>query len=166
MEWHSANAHSLSSIHCTDRQRSPHGPLYQCLCRAFRRHSVKLASLPSAKVLALGKEALPVPGVPSLPSAMTLTLDKVTRLPLFYLFFVFHPNKQKIYHIIITYTSHISHNYHIHNRDHIFCKKTQNSQVFRKHVYAHTKIHQHKYHTTLKHKFFTNISTGQVYHTS
>jgi hypothetical protein len=63
------------------------------------------------------------PGVPSLPSAMTLTLGKVTRIP-FYLFLLFHLNNQKIYHIIITYTSHVSHNHHIHNRDHIFQKNT------------------------------------------
>jgi hypothetical protein len=56
----------------------------------------------------------------SLPS---VTLGKITNIPRFYLFFLFHPNKQNIYHryhIIITYTSQISHNHHIHNRDHIF----------------------------------------------
>jgi hypothetical protein len=57
------------------------------------------------------------PSVASLSSAMALTLGKVTSIHLFYLFFIFHTNKQKIshihhkYHIIITditYTSHIS----------------------------------------------------------
>jgi hypothetical protein len=33
-----------------------------------------------------------------------MALGKVTRNP-FYLFLLFHPNKQNIYHIIITYTS-------------------------------------------------------------
>jgi hypothetical protein len=45
------------------------------------------------------------PGVPSRPSAMTLTLGKVTSIHLFHLFFLFYPNKQKI--------SHIHHRYHI-----------------------------------------------------
>jgi hypothetical protein len=70
--------------------------------------------LSSAKALALGKEALRVSMCvffvkcydldtrqsTSLPS---VTLGKVTNIPLFYLFLLFHPNKQKIYHIIITY---------------------------------------------------------------
>jgi hypothetical protein len=123
----------------------------ECICR----YSAKLASLPSAKATTLSKVALPVPSYAffakcydldtrqsiSLPS---VTLGKVTRLH-FYLFLLFQPNKQKIYHIIITYTSHISHNNRIHNRDHIFHKKTQITQVFHKHVYVHTKFHQHKY---------------------
>jgi hypothetical protein len=57
------------------------------------------------------------PGVPSLPSDMVMTLDKVSRqsdqnTP-FYLFLLSHPNKQNIYHIIITYTSQSSQNHHI-----------------------------------------------------
>jgi hypothetical protein len=64
------------------------------------------------------------PGVPSLPSVVALTVDKVpicrvlhsTKLPEypFNLFLLFHQNKQKMYHIIITYTSQISQNDHIH----------------------------------------------------
>jgi hypothetical protein len=80
-------------------------------------------------------------GVPSLPSAVVMTLSKVTlcrvlhsiskvtKIPIFYLFLLFHPNKQKMYHIIITYTSHISQNHHIHqthdiaHKDHMFLHK-------------------------------------------
>jgi hypothetical protein len=58
-------------------------------------------------------------------SLSSVTLGKVTQIPLFYLFFLFHPNKQNIYHIIITYTSHISHNHNIHKRDHIFHKSNK-----------------------------------------
>jgi hypothetical protein len=133
-----------------------------------------VASLPSAETIALDKEALSVSRCVifvegydldtrqrgALPS---VTLDKVTNItsiPLFNLFLLFHPNKQKIYHIYITditYTSHISHNHHIHNRDHIFHKS---NKFFHKHVSVHIKFHQHKYYQ------FSNISSGQVYHTS
>jgi hypothetical protein len=140
LDWHSAKG-------------SPAGPFVSSFAECICRHSAKVDSLLSVKATALRKEALPVPRCAffaecydldtrqsiSLPS---VTLDKVTRLPLFYLFLLFHPNKQNIYHIIITYTSQ---NHHIHNRDHIFYKKTQISQVFHKHVYVHTKFHQHRY---------------------
>jgi hypothetical protein len=73
----------------------------------------KLASLLSAKAVALDKEPFPVTmcsffaecygldtrQTTSLPS---VTLGKVTSIPLFYLFLLFPPNKQKIYHIYIT----------------------------------------------------------------
>jgi hypothetical protein len=69
-------------------------------------------SLPSASDITLGKEPKPVPRSvlfaecydpdtrqsASLPS---VTLGKVTSIYLFYLFFVFHPHKQKISHIYI-----------------------------------------------------------------
>jgi hypothetical protein len=106
----------------------PAGPFVSFLAKCSRRRSAKLASLPSARATALGKETLPVPRCcfsaecygpytrqsTSLPS---VTLGKVTSIHLFKLFLLFHPNKQKIshihhrYHIIITditYTSHIS----------------------------------------------------------
>jgi hypothetical protein len=52
------------------------------------------------------KMALPIPRFPSLPS---VTLGKVTRMSLFYLFLLFYPNKQKIYIIHITlYINHIT----------------------------------------------------------
>jgi hypothetical protein len=88
-------------------------------------HSVKAACLPSVSAIALGKEALSDPrcaffaecyghGTRQSTSVPSVTLDKVTRILLFYLFLLFHPNKQNIYHIIITYTSLSSHNHHIH----------------------------------------------------
>jgi hypothetical protein len=63
-------------------------------------------------------------------SLSCVTLDKMTRIPLFYLFLLFLPNKQKIYHIIIKYTLHMSHNHHIHNRDHIFHKNHKPHKFF------------------------------------
>jgi hypothetical protein len=70
-------------------------------------------SWPSASDITLGKVPKPVPRSllfaecydpdtrqsTSLPS---VTLGKVTNIYLFYLFFVFHPHKQKISHIYIT----------------------------------------------------------------
>jgi hypothetical protein len=106
----------------------PAGPFVKFFAECSRRHSAKLASLPSARAIALGKEALPVPrccfsvecsGPDNRQSTYlsSVTLGKVTSIHLFNLFLLFHPNKQKIshihhrYHIIITditYTSHIS----------------------------------------------------------
>jgi hypothetical protein len=106
----------------------PAWPFVSFFVECSRRHSTKLVSLPSVRATTLGKEALPVPKCffstecygpdtrqrGPLPS---VTLGKVTSIHLFYLFFLLHPNKQKIshihhrYHIIftdITYTSHIS----------------------------------------------------------
>jgi hypothetical protein len=109
--------------------RPPVGPFVSFFVECARRHSAKLASLPSARAVALGKEAFPVTRCSffaecyglntrqstSLPS---VTLDKVTSIPLFICFFYsLHINKR-----YITYTSQISHNHHIHNRDHIFHK--------------------------------------------
>ena len=83
------------------------GPRCQYICRVpWQQHSAKMslpvprfASLPSAMVIALGKE-VPLPSV---------TLGKVTRMSLFYLLLLFHPNKQKIYIIQITlYINHIT----------------------------------------------------------
>jgi hypothetical protein len=119
---------------------APAGPFVSSFVECIRRHSAKVAFLPSVKATTLSKEALPVHRCAffvecygldtrqstSLPS---VALGKVTRIPLFYLFFLLHPNKQKISHIIITYTSHISHNHHIHqthdiaHKDHMFLHK-------------------------------------------
>jgi hypothetical protein len=99
-----------------------------CFAEWTRRHSAKVASLPSVKATILGKETLPVPGCAFFAECYSLdtrqstylpsvTIGKVTRIPLFYLFLLFHPNKQNICHIIITYTSQISHNHH---RYHIY----------------------------------------------
>jgi hypothetical protein len=68
----------------------------------IRRHSIKVASFLSGSATALGKEALLVPGVSSLPSAMVVALGKVTRIPILFVFVI--PSKQ---------TEHISHNHHI-----------------------------------------------------
>jgi hypothetical protein len=106
----------------------PTGPFVRFFAERARRHSAKLASLPSVRVTALGKEALPVPrcsfsaefydtDTRQRGSLSSVTLGKVPSIHLFYLFFLFHPNKQKIshihhrYHIIITDIAyHISHN--------------------------------------------------------
>jgi hypothetical protein len=105
----------------------PAGPFVSFFAEFARRHSAKLASLPSARVTALSKEALLVPrcslsaerydtDTRQITSLLSVTLSKVTSTHLFNLFFLFHTNKQKIshihhrYHIIITdiiYTSHI-----------------------------------------------------------
>jgi hypothetical protein len=81
------------------------------------RHSVKLASLPSASATTLGKEALPVPRCCFFAECYDLGTPQSDQYTPFNLFLLFHPHKQKIshiyhrYHIIITditYTSHIS----------------------------------------------------------
>jgi hypothetical protein len=91
-------------------KRSPVGPFVSFFIDCICRHSTKLASLPSAKATTLDKEALPVPRCAFFAECYNLETQQSDRLPLLYLFFLFHPNKQKIYHIIITYTSH---RYHI-----------------------------------------------------
>ena len=98
---------ALPSVNGDTRQR-------RYLCRVSSwQHSAKKGSLPSASDITLGKEPKPVPRSvlfaecydpdtrqrASLPS---VTLGKVTSIYLFYLFFVFHPHKQKISHIYIT----------------------------------------------------------------
>jgi hypothetical protein len=105
----------LNSTRQRIHQRGPH-VRYFAECLVW--HSAKRASLSSVKAITLGKEPIPVPRSwffaecygpdtrqsTSLPS---FTLDKVTSTHLFYLFFLFHPNKQKIFHRYHIYTSHI-----------------------------------------------------------
>ena len=91
-----------------------------------------LLLLPSARATTLGREALPVPrcsffvecydiNTQQSASLSSVTLDKVTSIPLFICFcYSIQTNKR-----YITYTSHISHNHHIHNRDHIFHKSNK-----------------------------------------
>jgi hypothetical protein len=55
------------------------GPFISFFAECTRRHSTKLASLPSAKAIALAKKLSWCLGLYSLPSAMTLTLNKVTK---------------------------------------------------------------------------------------
>jgi hypothetical protein len=95
------------------------GPHVRFFAECWVQHSAKRASLPSVRDITLGKEPIPVPrswffvecyGLDtrqktSLPS---VTLGKVTSMHLFYLFFVFHPHKQKISHIYHIYTSQVS----------------------------------------------------------
>jgi hypothetical protein len=110
----------FAECHWDTRQRTRQGgPHVRFFAECYVRHSAKRASLPSARDITLGKELIPVPrswffadcyGLDtrqrtSLPS---VTLGKVTSMHLFYLFFVFHPHKQKISHIYHIYTSHIS----------------------------------------------------------
>jgi hypothetical protein len=76
-------------------QLSTSGHFVSFFAECSRRHSTK--------------KLYRCPGVLSLPSAMTLTLGRVTSIHLFYLFLLFHPNKQKISHIIITYITYTSH---------------------------------------------------------
>jgi hypothetical protein len=64
------------------------------------RQSVPLCRVP--QTLHSAKNLYRCPGLGSLPSVRVLTLGKVTRKSLFYLFLLFHPNKQKIYIIHIT----------------------------------------------------------------
>jgi hypothetical protein len=113
---------SLPSISGDTRQRS-----YLCRVSA-RQHSAKNQSLPRAtwdtrqrtrqggspcqvlcrvsETLHSAKNLYRCPGLGSLPSAMALTLGKVTSRHLFYLFlYSIHTNKR--YHIYITYISHI-----------------------------------------------------------
>jgi hypothetical protein len=126
---HSAKPISLSSVRLTSTQQRDHlsSPFVSSFAECTKRHSAKLASLPSVKAITLGKEALPVSRCAFFAECNTRQSGQNTS---FYLFLLFHPNKQKIYHIIITYTSQISHNHHIHNRDHIFNKKPTNLTSF------------------------------------
>jgi hypothetical protein len=102
---------------CTWQRVHQRGPLSVLLSSALRdtRQSLLLCRVPGPQHSA--KNLYRCPGIPSLPSAMALTLGKVTSIHLFNLVLLFHPNKQNIshihhiYHTIntdITYTSHIS----------------------------------------------------------
>jgi hypothetical protein len=85
------------------------GPSVSFFAECSMWHSARV-SLPSARATTLGKEAIPVPRYwyfaecydpdtrqsTYLPS---VTLGKVTSTHLLNLFFLFHPNKQKIHHI-------------------------------------------------------------------
>jgi hypothetical protein len=123
---------------------------YRLCAECADRHSTKGASLPSARTTTLGKEALLVPRCAFFAECNIRQCDQK---PHFYLFLLFQPNKQNIYHIIITYTAQSSQNHHIHNRDHIYIsQKPKISQVF--HKYKYDKDHK-------SYKFrpsFTNIS--------
>jgi hypothetical protein len=100
---------SLPSVPVDTRQRSS-------LCRVSAwQHSAKnplegspcqiLCRVPEP--LHSAKNLYRCSGLGSLLSAMVLTLDKATSRHLFYLFSLFHPNKQKIFHRYHIYTSQI-----------------------------------------------------------
>jgi hypothetical protein len=85
------------------------GPFVGFFAECSVWHSAKHASLPSANALPLGKEAIPVlmfwifaecygPDTRQSPSLPSVTLGKVTSTHLFNLYFLFHPDKQKIHH--------------------------------------------------------------------
>jgi hypothetical protein len=100
----------LPSVYRPTLGNPPARPFVRFVVECSIRHSAKRASLPSVRATTLDKEAIPVPRFcfsvecydsdtrqnTSLPS---VTLGKVTSIHIFYLFFLFHPNKQKIPHI-------------------------------------------------------------------
>jgi hypothetical protein len=81
------------------------GPFISSFTESIRRHSAKVASLPSVKATTLGKEALPVLRCAFFAECYDLDTRQSDKNTPFYLLLLFHLNKQKIYHIIITYTS-------------------------------------------------------------
>ena len=79
-------------------------------------HSANLWCLPSAMAYVLSKTCSQACSqVVTLPSVMAIALGKVTENNLFYLFFTFHPNKQKIYTTNITNITYISSTAHIYH---------------------------------------------------
>jgi hypothetical protein len=102
-------------------------------------------------------------GVLSLPSYMFIALNKVGKTP-FYLFLLLHPNKQNIYHIIITYTSQSSQNHHIHHKDHISHKDHKSHKFFTNMTKFRPSFTNISITNTLKHKF--RPTSEQVSHIS
>jgi hypothetical protein len=114
---------SLPSVLDNTRQRSylcrvsvgqhsaknpPAGPPCQVFCRVLlygTQQSVLLCQV--SEPLHSAKNLYRCPGLGSLPSAMVWALGKETSTHLFYLFFLFYPNKQKIFHRYHIYTSQI-----------------------------------------------------------
>jgi hypothetical protein len=105
IRWHSAKAPSLPSARWTstrqrDRQRAP---LSVPLPRALGDTRQRLLLCRAPRPQHLAKRLYRYPGVPSLTSAMTLTVDKVTRLPFFNCFcYSIQTNKRYITYIIET----------------------------------------------------------------
>jgi hypothetical protein len=122
--WHSVKKLPLPSVGLTalGKESAWGGPHVRYFAECLVWHSAKHASLPSAGDITLGKEPIPVsrswffvecygPDTRQSTSLPSVTLGKVTSIHLFYLFFIFHPNKQKIphtHHIYHIYTSQIS----------------------------------------------------------
>jgi hypothetical protein len=76
-------------------------PFVSFFAECARRHLAKLASLLSARTVAFGKEALPVPRCSFFVECYDLDTRQSDQYDLFYLFLLFPLNKQKIYHIYI-----------------------------------------------------------------
>ena len=78
------------------------GPFVSTFAECVGRHSVKVASLPSALTTALGKEGFTGSQVSFFAECHGHNTRQSDQEVLFYLFLLFHPNKQKIYIIHIT----------------------------------------------------------------
>jgi hypothetical protein len=108
IRWHSAKAPSLPSARWISTRQRDHQqvPLLVRLPSAFvgTRQSLLLCRVPKPHHSA--KRLYQCPGVPFLLSVMTLTLGKVTSIPLFICFSI--PSKQ---------TKDITHNHHIYITD-------------------------------------------------
>jgi hypothetical protein len=115
---HSANKLTLSSVGLTalDKESTRGVPPVRYFVECLLWHSTKRGSLPSARATTLGKEPISVPtswffaecygsDTRQSTSLSSVTLGKVTSRHLFYLFSLFHPNKQKIFHRYHIYTS-------------------------------------------------------------
>jgi hypothetical protein len=107
---------------CPRRHSAKELPLSSVCRSALDKESASrvpmLGSLPSARATTLSKEPIPVPrpwffaecygpDTRQSTSLLSVTLGKVTSTNDFYLFFLFHPNKQKILHKYHIYTSQI-----------------------------------------------------------
>jgi hypothetical protein len=118
--WHSAKELPLPSVcrPALGKESASGVPMSGSLPSASVWHSAKRASLPSVRATTLGKEPVPVPrswffaecygpDTRQSTSLSSVTLGKETSTHLFYLFFLFYPNKQKIFHRYHIYTSQI-----------------------------------------------------------
>jgi hypothetical protein len=82
------------------------GPHVRFFVECFIWHSAKRASLSSVRATTLGKEPISVPKSWFFAECYGPdTRQSVTSTHLFYLFFLLHPNKQKIFHRYHIYTS-------------------------------------------------------------
>jgi hypothetical protein len=89
-------------------------PFASSFVECIRTHSANVASLPYVSATSLGKKPLLVHRCAFFAECYVHDTRQSDHNTTFYLFLLFHPNKQKIYHIIIIYTSHISHNFDTH----------------------------------------------------
>jgi hypothetical protein len=80
----------------------PVGPFASPFAECAGQHSAKVASLPSVLTTALGKEGFTGSQVSFFAECHGHNTRQSDQEVLFYLFLLFHPNKQKIYIIHIT----------------------------------------------------------------